>query len=146
MNLKNIFLSAIFAALTIISLSCAQEEPDGPTVFNNVTLMGAEKSGSTITFPDVPDEAVELIVGIFNGTEINVNSENVITNTDWIGGNRTGLNDGMDRNSSTKYFSYNSSTKDFNVTNQIFPASGVWAVWGYNSDGIVICSTDKNPW
>jgi hypothetical protein len=132
--------------IVLINLTCSETEPEAPTVFHDVDQMTANKSGSTITFYDVSSDVVVLVVGIFDGTQIQVDADNRIINTDWVGGNRTGLS-GIDRSGATQYWTFNTATKDFNqgVTATI-NTGDVWAVWGYNEDWIVVCSTSKYTW
>ncbi len=132
--------------LIILILKCSETEPEAPTVFHDVEQMTATKSVNTITFYDIPEDVIVLVVGIFDGTQILVDADNRIINTDWVGGNRTGLS-GIDRNSATQYWTFNTSTKDFNPGISVVPNPGdVWAVWGYNRDWIVVCSTSKYTW
>ncbi|HOP31301.1 MAG TPA: hypothetical protein PK293_14085 [Spirochaetota bacterium] len=143
---KRIYIiTALFFML--INLTCSETEPEAPTVFHDVEQMTATKSGSDIiTFYDVTSDVVVLVVGIFDGTEILVDADNRIVNTDWVGGNRTGLPN-IDRSGATQYWTFNTVTKDFNSGIVASPNSGdVWAVWGYNSDWIVVCSTSKYTW
>jgi len=137
------FLTVLIALFT---LNCSEQEPEAPTVFHDVDQMTATKSGTIITFYDIPSDAVVLVVGIFDGTQILVDADNRIVNTDWVGGNRTGLS-GIDRSGANQYWTFNSTTKDFNQGISVVPNSGdVWAVWGYNQDWIVVCSTSKYTW
>ena len=132
-------------ALIFFNMYCTQEEKEGPAIFNDVTQMRAVQSGDTITFSDVPEETHILVVGIFNGNVITVNPDNVITNDDWFGGTRTGL-EGCDKNTATKYYKYEPSINNFTLTT-VNPTNGkIWAVWGYNKDWVVITSTESYTW
>lgn len=145
MKMKNILLIT-GTILIMLNLNCAESEPEGSPIFNNVIQMRAIRSVTTITFQNVPDEAVTLVVAFFDASPISVNSNNIITNTNWTCGNRTGLPSGIGRSGSTTYYAYDQTKKDFNISSSIVPAGGVWAVWGYNSSHIIICATQEYPW
>lgn len=140
-------LAAMMLLLALLNAGCGVDEPEAPAIFNGVDLMRATKSVNTITFYDVPSEVTVLVVGIFDGPEITVDANNVITNTNWAGGNRTGLS-GIDRNSTTQYWQFNPATRDFieGSPAATISAGDSWAVWGYNADWIIICSTSKYTW
>lgn len=141
--MKKIVFFIILSA-SVIFFACKTEDPPSP-IFHDVKEITITKSGSILTFHNVPSEAVYFVIGFFS-SDIQVSDSNFINDSNLVSGSRTGLGLNGSSFDTSQAKAYNPSTQDFNTV-LTPPVSGRrYAIWGYNSSGVLMCGSGQYLW